>query len=328
MRLAAATLVLAACRSGSAAHPASPIPFREIASHRGAVELVGSATFLASVTIDDDGLRREVRLSRGDGPIVRTIAGELAGVANGFAFVLARGDVGLEVLRVGLDGDPVVVGRVPAPDEFERIEATVAGDGSVVLETGDTVRVVDDQGVRALVTLADGEHVWDLVGDPTAPRAFLVVHRWATDDPVALPVQTRLILLDVSTGAVVWESVRPDSLGHGTGVSTFLPDGRVVTYLGGAVVVIDAAGVDTTLWPVAELEHDVVIAPDARRLAYTDQRGTGDGSWIDPTCVIEYVDEPIARAKGSRRVTAYKGLCSQGSGLAFVGAELWIAPHR
>src|SRR5262245_2905374 len=173
-RWLAPTLIgLAACRSAHDREPPHPppMPVVKLDAHRGATALYGGNALLLSFARDWEK-PGPLHLSRGSGPVERTLEGWPIGVAGDAAYVLEPAGSEARVLRLGLTGEPEELGRIPAAQSRDRTSGAITGDGHIALATpisekGATLRIfAPDKTVREINAVRDTDGLYSLVGNP------------------------------------------------------------------------------------------------------------------------------------------------------------------
>lgn len=306
---------LTACGNGpgASAPTAPPVAVVVLEAHRDATALFGGRALVMSFEQDWDQ-PGPLKLSRGKGPVERTFEGWPVGVAGDRAYFARRaGAAGaLELVRVGLTGEPEVIGAMPAAAQDRSPEAAVTGDGHVIARlAADRLRVLAPDGSSREVT-ATGRIA------AAGPRAEVAL----------VDVAGALALVDAATGAVRWSRPLGQRLSAVEGEAGFTEAGLVV-HLGDELVAYDLA----TGAP-RPLATDVYI--DARNTAFAPRGGLVAFSVdVHPSdimpismrvgCDVRVVGPAIDRAAGP--VRRFESRCYFGTGLVFVDGELWIAPR-
>jgi hypothetical protein len=328
---AALVLACAACRGEPQKPPAPPAPKLVVLdAHAGATALYGDERLVMSFVQDWDK-PGPLRLSRGRGPVERTLQGWPIGVAGERAYLAEPDGAQLRIVRVGLAGEPEELLRVAAPRSPYRIVGSVTGDGHVALAVPgeDSTRfvvVAPDKTTRDIAAVRPTDAVVALVGDPRGPD-LAVVSSWMRGYLDAGAPSAAIIEFDAATGTVRWSIPFDRSFAADEGETAFVDAGLAV-HLGDQLVAFERMhGVRTTLLDGATFDaRSVAIAPAGDAVAYVHRVHNSDMMPlpVDPACEVFIARR--GQPPPAEPVKRYAGGCYFGMGITYVGSELWIAP--
>lgn len=344
--LVALLVVAAGCSHGAAGGAKRPaLAVVHLTAHAGATALWGNAKLTAGATQDWDK-PGAIRLSRGDGPIARTIdAGWVIGVVGEqLYFLRPTAGTNLEIARVGLTGDPIVIATVPREDPERRPTAAVTGTGTVAIVArsldapaipADPVldrhaadlMLVDATGPRRIPLLEPGEYAVALVANPDGPEVVAV----ATNRGGSIPGRGSdwIALFDTATATMRWRQSLSSSW-ISTGGETAFTDHDLIVNLGNDVVRLAlATGASTVEWTEVHIDaRNLEFDRAGKRAAYTINVGSGDGAWADPACHVMVIDAADPEMRTRDPLERYDGGCYFGIGLLWVDGALWVAPAK
>ncbi len=316
--------MLVACKQGD--EKGSRVKIRTLPAHAGSRWLTGGPILLASFEpAENDEGPGTVRISRGDGPIERTVTGLLSGVAGTSTFVLMPDGENVAVYEVPLTGPGVEWATVPDDHPWGWRASTVVNHGAAIVVYTGAIRVVENGSVRE-IKLGPGDRVVQLAGNPTGPEVFAIVERASTPDS---PAGAWLMMFDSSTERVLWQEPMDPYPGADLGTARFVAGDRLLVQFRDGVMAFDRGrGTPSVHWPGPRVAFSGgVFAENGRHLADVNQIGTGHGSLLNPTCVVDYFGDTVAsKQHWTEQVASFPGFCSDGPAITFVGDELWLAP--
>ena len=324
-------LVLAGCdllSPPSAPAPPGPPPFAPIVldAHAGATELYGGPLLLMS----NGGSAQSVLLSRGRGPIVRTVPGWPIDVVGDHAYVLQPAGDQLRVARVGLDDVDEPLALVPVLQEHDAYRAAVTGGGHVVIiapESDDVTHAIviaPDHATRELSLVRPAGHsVSLLVADP-AGSTFAILTEYSHGHLAPGAALTILTFVDAATGATR-VSIPLPGLSAMDGQAAFI-GGKLAIHVGDTIWSYDpATGGHVELFAAPGIDARAMqFSPRGDALAYAHWVHVSDmiPMWVDPVCEIWVVRAGDPRPENP--IFTNDGDCRFGTGMLFVGDTLWI----
>ncbi|HUJ61812.1 MAG TPA: hypothetical protein VLX92_25080 [Kofleriaceae bacterium] len=328
MRLLLVLSLIAGCRDARTHAPSPQVHPVVLDAHAGATDLYGGEGLLMSFTQDWEK-PGPLRLSRGRGPVARTLQGWPIGVVGDRGYVLEPAGDQERVLRVGLAGDPELLATIPAAPALYRNVGTVTGSGHVVLAISEGEKptrievIAPDRTTRELSLVRDSDAIVALVGDPSGSSFALITsyaHGSASD-------QSAITLVDAATGATRWSLSMPP-LWATEGPAAFVGDKLAVQLRSGIWGYDVATGATAKLLDLEDL--------DARRIAF-GPRGEALAwvHWVHPSDVMPLSDRHACEVYAARAgepaptspAISYETGCYFGTGVVFVGDALWVAPR-
>jgi hypothetical protein len=344
-----ASACLAAGCSSATREPARPrFEVKHLSAHAGATALWGNARLIAGMTQDWEK-PGPINLSRGAGAIERTIdAGWMIDVVGERAYLMRPATAPgtgseVEIVRVGLTGDPEVLATVPRDDPtrvptaavtgtetvaiiVRTLDPATAGDGSVLDRHASDLMLIDASGSRRMPLAEPAEHA-SIVANPHGPELLAIASYNAGTRPGRS--DSWIALIDTRTAAVRWTQDLVPRFHAADGELAFT-DKDIVLHHGNDVVRIDlATGARTVQWKDIHIKaRNLELDTTGTRVAFTVDVGSGHGSWADPACQIYVVDGSDPARRTPELLERSDGGCYFGQGLRWVDGALWIAPAR